>query len=210
MKFIMSKISTVTAAPGYLYALGYFRFPFANSLSALKYFGVMLYLGLFIAIAAAYVLTKTRVGLHLRAIGENPAAADAVGINVSKYKYMATCIGSGIASLGGLFYIKDYGGSPESYKTIESLGWLSVALVIFAIWKPLMGIIGSVLFGLLYLAGSYVPGLFGISITLAQSELLKLLPYVVTVIVLIVSSISKKRENQPPAALGIPYFREER
>ncbi len=210
MKFIMSKISTITAAPGYLYALGYFRFPFANTTNALKYFGVMLYLGILIAVASAFVLNKTRVGLHLRAIGENPAAADAVGINVTSYKYLATCIGSGIAALGGLFYIMDYGGSPESYKTIESLGWLAVALVIFAIWKPLMGIVGSVLFGLLYLAGSYVPGLFGINISLAQSELLKLLPYVVTVLVLIISSISKKRENQPPAALGLPYFREER
>jgi len=210
MKFIMAKISTITAAPGYLYALDYFRFPFAHTTNALKYFGVMLYLGILIAIAATFVLNKTRVGLHLRAIGENPAAADAVGINVTAYKYLATCIGSGIAAMGGLFYIMDYGGSPESYKTIESLGWLAVALVIFAIWKPLVSILGSVLFGLLYLAGSYVPGLFGINISLAQSELLKLLPYVVTILVLIITSVSKKRENQPPAALGLPYFREER
>ena len=140
-------------------------------------------------------------------MGENPAAADAVGINVSFYKYMATCIGSGIAALGGLFYIMDYG---ESYKTIESLGWLSVALVIFTLWKPIISIFGSILFGLLYLAGSYIPGLFNVTMTLAQSELLKLLPYVVTIIVLVVSSISKKRENQPPASLGLAYFREER
>lgn len=210
MKFIMSKISTIPEAPNYLYALDYFRFPFAETTSALKYFGVMLYLALIIAAVAAFVLTRTRTGLHLRAVGENPAAADAVGINVTAYKYMATCIGSGIAALGGLFYIMDYGGSPESYKTIEALGWLAVALVIFTLWKPLVSILGSILFGLLYLAGSYVPGLLNITFTLAQSELLKLLPYVVTIIVLIVSSISKKRENQPPASLGLPYFREER
>lgn len=210
MKFIMSKISTIPEAPSYLYSLDYFRFPFANTTNALKYFGVMLYLGLIIAVVAAFVLTRTRVGLHLRAVGENPAAADAVGINVSFYKYMATCIGSGIAALGGLFYIMDYGGSPESYKTIESLGWLSVALVIFTLWKPIISIFGSILFGLLYLAGSYIPGLFNVTMTLAQSELLKLLPYVVTIIVLVVSSISKKRENQPPASLGLAYFREER
>lgn len=210
MKFIMSKISSIPEAPSYLYALDYFRFPFANSITASKYFGVMLYLAIIIAVAAAFFLTKTRAGLNLRAVGENPAAADAVGINVSLYKYSATCIGSGIAALGGLFYIMDYGGSPESYKTIESLGWLAVALVIFTLWKPLVSILGSILFGLLYLAGSYVSGLFNITLTLAQSELLKLLPYVVTVIVLIVSSISKKRENQPPASLGLSYFREER
>ena len=210
MKFIMSRISTITEAPSYLYALKYFRFPFASQINALKYFGVMLYLAIIIAVVAAYMLTKTRTGLHLRAIGENPAAADAVGINVTKYKYLATCIGSGIAAMGGLFYIMDYGGSPESYKTIEALGWLSVALVIFTLWKPLISILGSILFGLLYLAGSYVSGLLNITLTLAQSDLLKLLPYVVTVVVLIVSSISKKRENQPPASLGLPYFREER
>lgn len=210
MKFIMSKISTIPEAPSYLYALDYFRFPFANSINALKYFGVMLYLAIIIAVVTAYLLTRTRVGLHLRAVGENPAAADAVGINVSLYKHVATCIGSGIAALGGLFYIMDYGGSPESYKTIESLGWLAVALVIFTLWKPIVSIFGSVLFGLLYLAGSYVPGLFNVTMTLAQSELLKLLPYVVTIIVLVVSSISKKRENQPPASLGVAYFREER
>ena len=210
MKFIMSKISTIPEAPSYLYALDYFRFPFQKSITSLKYFGIMLYLGLIIAVLTAFVLTKTRTGLHLRAVGENPAAADAVGINVSLYKYMATCIGSGIAALGGLFYIMDYGGSPESYKTIESLGWLAVALVIFTLWKPIVSIFGSILFGLLYLAGSYVSGLLNITMTLAQSELLKLLPYVVTIIVLVVSSISKKRENQPPASLGLAYFREER
>ena len=210
MKFIMSRISTITEAPSYLYALKYFRFPFASQINALKYFGVMLYIAIIIAVVSAFVLTKTRTGLHLRAIGENPAAADAVGINVTKYKYVATCIGSGIAAMGGLFYIMDYGGSPESYKTIESLGWLAVALVIFTLWKPLVSILGSILFGLLYLAGSYFSGLFNITLTLAQSDLLKLLPYVVTIVVLIVSSISKKRENQPPASLGIPYFREER
>ena len=210
MKFIMSKISSITEAPSYLYALKYFRFPFAGQINALKYFGVMLYLALIISVVVAFVLVKTRVGLHLRAVGENPAAADAVGIDVSKYKYTATCIGSGIAALGGLFYIMDYGGSPESYKTIESLGWLAVALVIFTLWKPLVSILGSILFGLLYLAGSYVSGLLNITLTRAQSDLLKLLPYVVTIVVLVVSSVSKRRENQPPASLGLAYFREER
>ena len=210
MKFIMAKISSIHEAPHYQYALKYFRFPFAQRTDALQYFGVMLYLAIIIAIVAALILTRTRVGLHLRAIGENPAAADAVGINVTKYKYVATCSGSGIAALGGLFYIMDYGGTPESYKKIEALGWLAVALVIFTLWKPIISIIGSVLFGLLSLAGTYIPTIMNVVMTLAQSELLKLLPYVVTVIVLIVSSISKKRENQPPASLGLPYFREER
>ena len=126
------------------------------------------------------------------------------------YKYAATCIGSGIAALGGLFYIMDYAGSYEAYKSIEALGWLAVALVIFTVWRPHISIIGSFLFGMLYLAGSRIPTLLGIKLDMSATPLLQMLPYVVTIIVLIVSSIRKKRENQPPASLGRPYFREER
>lgn len=194
----------------YLYALDYFRFPFAQSTTSLKYNGVMVYLAIAIAIISAIVLTRTRVGLHLRAVGENPATADAVGINVTAYKYAATCIGSGVAALGGLFYIMDYSGSVEAYKSIEALGWLAVALVIFTLWRPHISIIGSILFGMLYLAGSRIPTLLGIKLDISATPLLQMLPYAVTIIVLIVTSVSKKRENQPPAALGLPYFREER
>ena len=207
-KFIMSGMAT--NAMQYLYALDYFRFPFSESTTSLKYCGVMVYLALIIAVVASIVLTKTRVGLHLRAVGENPATADAVGINVTMYKYVATCIGRGIAALGGLFYIMDYAGSYEAYKSIEALGWLAVALVIFTLWRPHLSIIGSILFGMLYLAGSRIPTLLGIKLDISATPLLQMLPYVVTIIVLIVTSVRKKRENQPPASLGIPYFREER
>lgn len=207
-KFIMTGMAE--DATQYLYALRYFRFPFANNATGLKYCGVMVYLGIAIALIAAFVLTRTRVGLHLRAVGENPAAADAVAIDVSLYKYMATCIGSGVAALGGLFYIMDYAGSFEAYKSIEALGWLAIALVIFTLWRPHISIVGSIIFGILYLAGSYIPSLLGIKLPMSATPLLQMLPYVVTIIVLIVTSISKKRENQPPASLGVPYFREER
>ncbi len=194
----------------YLYALDYFRFPFAESTTSLKYNGVMVYLAIAIALTASFVLTRTRIGLHLRAVGENPATADAVGINVSFYKYAATALGSGVAALGGLFYIMDYSGSYEAYKSIEPLGWLAVALVIFTLWRPHISIVGSILFGMLYLAGSRIPTLLGIQLDISATPLLQMLPYVVTIVVLIVTSVSKKRENQPPAALGLSYFREER
>ena len=105
MKFIMSKITVMAAETEtrYLYAIKYFRFPFAES-TTLKYCGIMVFLAIAIAIVTSYVLNRTRVGLHLRAVGENPATADAMGINVTAYKYVATLIGSGIAGLGGLFY----------------------------------------------------------------------------------------------------------
>ena len=207
-KFVMSGMSINSIQ--YLYALKYFRFPFSGRTDALKYCGIMVFLGLAIALAAAFMLAKTRVGLHLRAVGENPATADAVGINVTKYKYVATLVGSGIAALGGLYYIMDFMGSVEAYKTIEGLGWLSVALVIFTLWRPLISIIGSIIFGMLYLAGTRIPTLLGINLGMSATPLLQMLPYLVTIIVLIITSVGKKRENQPPASLGIPYFREER
>lgn len=175
-------------------------------------YGFMFYLVLVIVICMAFFLKKTRTGLNLRAVGENPATADAAGINVTRYKYLATMIGSGIAGLGGAYYILDYnfgGWSTGAAVGIEALGWLSVALVIFAVWRPLNLIWGSALFGVLYWMYNYL-SVFGIRLTSAQSSLMEAIPYVVTILVLIISSIRKKRENQPPASLGLPYFREER
>ncbi len=167
-------------------------------------YGIMIYLAIGLALIASFVLSRTRVGLHLRAVGENPATADAAGINVSLYRYMATCIGSGIAGLGGLCYIMDnlYGSWEYS---IEAVGWLAIALVIFTLWKPNIGILGSIIFGFLYNIGSYIK-----NISFAQRDLIEILPYLVTIIVLIITSIRNKRENQPPAHLGLAYFREDR
>ncbi len=199
----------------YLKALPAFRFPFSELRpgTSWQYVGVMFFLAIAIAVAASIVLTRTKVGLHLRAVGENPATADAVGINVTAYKYGATIIGSGIAGLGGLFYVMNYAGSPEAYKSIETLGWLSIALVIFALWRPYLSIFGSALFGALFLAGSYIPSIPAfqqLGLPMSTTQLLKMLPYLVTVIVLTITSIRNKRENQPPAGLGVNYYREER
>lgn len=213
MRFAMAGLSQQSHA--YLKALDHFRFPFSvlTPGTSWQYMGVMVFLAIAIAVVATIVLNRTKVGLHLRAVGENPATADAVGINVTAYKYGATIIGSGIAGLGGLFYIMDFAGSPEAYKSIELLGWLSIALVIFALWKPYLSIFGSVLFGALFLAGSYIPSIPAfqqLGLPMSFTQILKMLPYLVTAIVLTVSSIQYKRENQPPAALGTNYYREER
>ena len=208
-KFVMSPMAE-GGGMSYLYALKFFRYPFQGRTDALKYCGIMVFLGIAIALIAAFVLSKTRAGLHLRAVGENPATADAVGINVTAYKYVTTLIGSGVAALGGLFYIMNYAGSYEAYKSIEAFGWLSVALVIFTLWKPALSIIGSFVFGVLYIAGSRIPTLLGIQLNVSATPLLQMLPYVVTIVVLIVISVRKKREYQPPASLGLPYFREDR
>ena len=207
MKVIMSKLDATVylVGPKMLY-----RWPFAGRTDALQCLGVMFFLAVIIAVVASWVLYRTKIGLHLRAVGENPSTADAVGINVTRYKYVASCLGSGIAGLGGFYYIIDYMASQEAYLSLEIFGWLSIALVIFALWRPHMTIIGSTVFGFLFSCSSYIANIEGIAVTMAAKPLLKMLPYLFTVAVLVFTSIRNKRENQPPASLGLSYFREER
>ncbi len=170
-------------------------------------YSFLAYLSIVIAIVVSIIFKRTRVGLHLRAVGENPATADAAGINVNRYKYVSTCIGSMIAGLGGLYYVMDYANGVWSNDGFGDRGWLAIALVIFAVWRPNMSILGSILFGGLFIVHNYVHFL---GLGVSSQEIFKMLPYVVTIIVLVVISMRKKRENQPPQALGLPYFREDR
>lgn len=167
--------------------------------------GFYVYFAIAIAIVASLILKKTRVGLNLRAVGENPSTADAAGINVNRYKYLAILIGSAIAGFGGCFYVLYKEGNFDTTATIEGFGWLSIALVIAVLWKPNFAILGSIIFGALSIMSMKIAG-----ISFAGAEALKLLPYVVTIIVLIVTSVMGSKENQGPAALGASYFREER
>ncbi len=169
-------------------------------------YGFMMYLAIIIAVILQRFLNSSRAGLNLRAVGENPATADAAGINVVKNKYLATCIGAGISGLGGIYYVMDYiKGTWANDGSIEKLGWLAVALVIFTRWKPKNAIWGAYVFGLMYWLYFYIGGL-----TRSSQELFKMLPYVVTIVVLVLVSMRKKREDQPPQSLGLAYFREDR
>lgn len=168
-------------------------------------YGFLTYMSLIIAAVLTVFLTKTRAGLNLRAAGEEPAAADAAGINVTKYKYMAAVTGSMISGLGGLYFVMEYLGGTWTNNGFGDRGWLAIALVIFSLWKPLNAIPGAILFGALYILYLYIPGL-----SRSTQELFKMSPYVVTIIVLIFTSIKNKRENQPPKSLGKAYFREDR
>ena len=201
-------------------------FPFADRLGSIGTiffsYGFMAYMAIIVALIAAFVLKKTRVGLQLRAVGENPATADAAGIklravgenpatadaagiNVTRYKYVATVVGGMIAGLGGLYFIMDYTSGVWTNGGFGDRGWLAIALVIFALWKPNVSVLGSILFGGLYIVYLFIPGL-----ERSTQELFKMLPYVVTILVLIIVSMRKKREYQPPEHLGLSYFREER
>ena len=168
-------------------------------------YGFLVYLAILIALITAFVMRKTRVGLHLRAVGENPATADAAGINVNAYKYVATAIGSMIAGLGGLQFIMDYSSGIWGNNSFGDRGWLAIALVIFTVWRTDLGILGAIVFGGLLIIHLYIPG-----IGVADQELFKMMPYIVTIIVLIIVSAREKQESQPPQSLGQSYFREDR
>ena len=116
------------------------KLPFAGSLGwfgdVFLSYSFLAYVAIIIALICSFVLNRTRIGLSLRAVGENPATADAAGINVEKYKYVATCIGSMIAGLGGLYYVMDYACGIWSNDGFGDRGWLAIALVIFTVWKP--------------------------------------------------------------------------
>ncbi len=187
------------------------KLPFAESLGAVGQvffsYGFLAYVAIAAAIIVAVVLDRTRIGLHLRAVGENPATADAAGISVTKYKYVATCVGCMIAGLGGLYYVMDYASGVWSNDAFGDRGWLSIALVIFCIWRPNLGIFASILFGGLYILYLFMPASID---HMEVKELYKMIPYVVTLIVLVITSIRSKRKNQPPASLGLSYFREDR
>ncbi len=163
------------------------------------------YLAIVIAILAAVFLSRTKIGLNLRACGENPAAADAAGINVDRYRYLATIVGAAIAGLGGMAYeidvLKGYFNNKDG---VDAFGWLALSLVIFSMWKPGICIGASFIFGALQQIRFYLP------LTSAQQQVFMLLPYVFTIIILILTSLFNKKNTQPPAALGVTYFREDR
>ncbi len=174
-------------------------------------YGFLAYAAIVLAVLLHIFLNKTHTGLNLRAVGENPATADAAGINVIKYRYLSAVLGGAISGIGGLYYVLDYNnGIWATTGQIEALGWLALALVIFTTWKPLNAIWGAYLFGMLYWLYQFLPSLLGFTVNVYQTDLIQALPYVVTIIVLIVTSFKKARENQPPEALGLSYFREDR
>ena len=128
-------------------------------------YGFLAYAAIVLAVVLHWFFTRTRAGLNLRAVGENPATADAAGINVTLYKYVATCTGAAICGVGGLYYVLDYNqGIWATTGQIEALGWLAVALVIFTTWKPLNAIWGAYLIGVLYCLYQFLPSLLGITV----------------------------------------------
>lgn len=178
---------------------------------------ILVYLGIVIAVAVWIYLNKTKVGLRLRAVGENPGAADSLGINIALYKYIHIVIGSGIMGIGGYYMGLNLGGSFEGSNCwINGYGWIAVALVIFANWSTAKAILGTLVFGFFNTLQIYSGSLayaFPKSLGFlgkVPPQLYQALPFIITALVLIFASVNKKKKMAQPAALGLNYYREER
>ena len=177
---------------------------------------ILVYLGIVIAVAVWWYLNRSNAGLRLRAVGENPGAADSVGINVNRTKFLHICLGCGIMGIGGYYMALNMGGSFNSNCWINGYGWIAVALVIFANWSPVVAILGTFVFGFfntLQVSGSTLAAAFPKTLgwlAVIPTELYQALPFMITAMVLVVTSIRKKQGSGLPAALGLNYFREDR
>lgn len=184
-----------------------------SGLSDIPYVGKLLfnyspfvYFGVLLCVALGIYINRTAQGRSLRAVGENPAAADAMGVNVTLYKYIHILLGGGICALGGAYVIIVTCNGLWTYNCINGLGWIAVALVIFAGWSPYRVIIGSLVFGALSVLRLYMPA----SIANIPQAIFMMLPFIATAIVLVVSSVRPSHKHQQPKSCGINYYREER
>lgn len=170
--------------------------------------GLLFYLSFAVALGVAAFLRWTRIGLFIRSVGESASSSDAAGIDVSKYRYIVTIIGSAITALGGLYFFLEVNcGLVQINGTLDGYGWLAVALVIFTLWKTDLGIVGAIVFALLFKLSSVIelPADMG-----HYKILMQYVPYLATILILIITSIIDKKSGRAPADLGIAYFREER
>lgn len=166
---------------------------------------ILVYLAYILVILSMFYFNHTSSGLNLRAIGENPASADAAGIKVSYYKYVNIMIGGGLMGLGGA-YLSLVKVPVWQEGVTAGKGWIAVALVIFAAWCPIRAFFASLLFGFLDILGLRLQSM-GIMIS---QYLIEILPYLTTLIVLVITDIRGKGRNKAPEALSVPYFRENR
>lgn len=170
---------------------------------------IFVYVAILFAIATAVFLFKTRAGLELRLTGENTAAADASGINVTRIKYLYIIVGGMLCGIGGLYLPLVQQGSWTNNMTAGQ-GWLVVALVIFVRWHPIKAIAGAYVFGSLMILGFSVQLNERLSaIPIFNQYIMSMLPYLLTIVVLIAFSFRKKAWPGPKE-IGRPYFREER
>ena len=164
------------------------------------------YLSWALVAVTLFYLYRTRPGLHLRAVGESPATADAMGVNVTAYRYVHVMLGGALAGIGGAFF--SLAITPGWLDGMTSgAGWIAIALVIFAFWRPELALVGAYLFG----AFSSLAFTLQARQVHLPPEVFSSLPYLMTIVVLVLVSTGWARQRLgAPAALGVPYVREER
>lgn len=211
--FIGKSLSTQNLSREFIASLASFKVPVLCKIPILGEMifnqSVYVHIGILCAILIYVYMKKTSMGLKMRMIGENPAAADASGINITLYKYIHILIGGFLCGLGGAYITLVY--VPVWTDSVTGgLGWIAVALVIFSTWNPIKAIFGAYFFGMLRGLGFKLQNVEIPLIGTIPSQFLDMVPYVVTILALVFMTLRKKKENQGPAALGIPYFREDR
>ncbi|NMC68184.1 MAG: ABC transporter permease [Spirochaetales bacterium] len=164
----------------------------------------LFYISLILTFISYYLIFKTKVGINLRSVGESPKAADSAGINVKKYQYIAVIIGGSFSGIAGAYLSTAY--IPQWIEGMTGgRGWIVIALTIFAYWDPIKALWGAYLFGGIYVL-QYLLQPLGI-----PPSLLLMLPYLCTLLVLILTaSKSKIKHIGPPASLGEPFIKEEK
>lgn len=178
---------------------------------------ILVYIGVLMAILLWFYFEKTRAGMRVRAVGENPAAADSLGINVAAKKYQHIMLGSGIMGIGGLYMGLNLGGTFEGSNCwINGYGWIAIALVIFANWSTARAILGTFVFGFFRTLAVYYgtlaktfPKVLG-WLDNIPSQFFSALPFIVTLVILIMDSVRKNKHSNEPAAIGVNYYREDR
>lgn len=205
-----SEQTTLQLSPDFTSRLGVMEIPF---LSDIPYIGRLLfqhnpfvYFGVALCVIVGIYIRHTRAGLNLRAVGENPSAADAAGVNVNLVKYFNVLLGGGICGIGGAYISLALCGGVWNESCVGGLGWIAVSLVIFANWNPFACIFGSFIFGAFRVLKFYFPK----DIMVIPDAFFDMLPFLVTAVVLIITSISKSKNRNQPAGCGINYYREER
>lgn len=195
---------------GILDSLGKVEIPLLSDIPVLgKLFfnyNIFVYLGIAAAILCGIYLHRTKAGLNIRAVGENPAAADAAGLPVTRLKYINLMLGGGICGIGGAYCSMIICNGVWISNCVNGLGWIAVALVIFATWNPNKAIFAALVFGAFSVLKYYVPK----SVIRIPDSIFDMVPFFMTILVLIITSIRSSKENSQPQSCGVNYFREER
>ena len=214
--FVGQKLTGLILPPEFSQAVGTVEIPLLKDIpflgTALFTQSPYVHMGIILALVMVFYMKKTRFGLAMRMVGENPGAADASGIPVDLYKYVHIMAGGFLTGLGGAYLSLVY-VSRWMDNITAGMGWIAVALIIFSTWSPTKAILGAYLFGVLKGLSIKFQGLqfalLGMNLSIS-SQIMDMLPYVMTILVLVFTTIRHKHGSQAPAALGKPYFREER